>query len=539
MDERERGLEAYRGRAWSEAFEALARYDRAVGLNAGDLERLATAAYLIYRDDEASDALNRAHSAYLAVEDWTGACRCAFWMGIGLLAAGEMARANGWFSRSRRLLERETRDCAERGYLMVLAVFEQLDAGDWDAARMIASRVAEIGERFGDQNLVAFALVAQGRALIKQGRVRQGLALLDEGMLPVLADELSSPIFAGLLYCSVIDGCQEVYELRRAAEWTDALARWCAEQPEMVNFTGLCLVHRAEILQQRGEWPDALAELQRAEARLIREPFALGGARYRQAELHRLCGDFVAAEAAYAAASAAGWQPQPGLALLRLAQGRPDAAASSICRALDEIAGRLERARLLPACVEITVKVGDLARARDACGELDDLAKQYEGAVLSALAAHARATVSLADDDARGALVALRRACRVWRQVDQPYELGRSRLLVGLACRALGDDDSAGLEFDAARAAFARLGAMPDLARLDTLARRRPDDGPLTPRETQVLRLVADGRSNREVAADLVLSERTVERHVSNILTKLGVSSRAAATAYAHRHGLV
>jgi ATP/maltotriose-dependent transcriptional regulator MalT len=539
MDERERGLAAYRCRSWGGAFQALASYDRAVGLGADDLERLATAAYMLCRDDEASDALTRAHSAYLAVEDWAGACRCAFWMGIGLVAAGETAQANGWFSRAGRLLERETRDCAERGYLMVLAVFEQLSAGDWDAARMVASRVVEIGERFGEQNLVAFALVAQGRALIKQGRVRQGLALLDEGMLPVLGGELTSPLFAGLLYCSVIDGCQEVYELRRAAEWTDALARWCAEQPEMVNFTGLCLVHRAEILQQRGEWGDALAESQRAEARLTREPFAIGAARYRQAELRRLCGDFAAAEVAYAAASMAGWQPQPGLALLRLAQGRPDAAAPAICRALDEIAERLERARLLPACVEITVAAGDIARARDACRELDDLAEQYECAVLSALAAHARATVALADDDARGALVALRRACHVWQQVDQPYELARSRLLVGLACRALGDDDSAGLEFDAARVAFARLGAAPDLARLDTLTPPKPDDGPLTPREAEVLRLVADGRSNREVAADLVLSERTVERHVSNILTKLGVSSRAAATAYAHRHGLV
>lgn len=536
MDERERGREAYGRGAWATAFQALADADRAVGLDAADLERLATAAYLLSRDDAAWAALERAHSAYLADRDLVGAARCAFWLGLGLAAAGEPARANGWFSRAQRLLDRAPGDCVERGYLLVWGVLEQLEAGDWETARSVAQQVARIGERFGDRDLVAFALIEQGRALLRQGRVRQGLALLDEGMLPVVAGELASPLFTGLLYCSVIDGCQEVYELRRAAEWTEALAAWCARQPELVNFTGLCLVHRAEIFQQRGDWGGALAEARRAERRLGREPAALGAARYRQAEVHRLCGNFAAAESAYAAASVVGWQPQPGLALLRMAQGRLDSAVAAIRRVLDEVSDGLERARLLPACVEIMVAAGEVACSRAACGELEEIAEPLGCAVLSATAAHARGIVALADDP-RAALVALRRACQVWQRVDLPYELARSRVVIGLACRALGDEDSAALELGAARATFSRLGAVPDLGRVDACLAR--SDGPLTRRESEVLRLVADGRSNREIATELVLSERTVERHVSNILAKLGVPSRAAATAYAHRRHLV
>jgi DNA-binding CsgD family transcriptional regulator len=507
-----------------------------------DLEAFATAAYLVCRDDDAWRVLDRAYQTYRSDGDRVGAARCAFWLGIGLIDAGELAQAAGWFGRARRLLDRVERDCVERGYLLVPDVLLHLGSGDVEAARATAERVAEIGERFAEPDLVAFALVNQGRALVKQGLVAQGLALLDEGMLGVVAGELSSPLFTGMLYCSVIDGCNEVFDLRRAREWTAALTRWCERHPDMVNFTGLCLVHRAEVLLWNGAWREALAEAQQATERLVRDPLGAGAAHYRQGEVHRLLGEFAAAEHAYRAASQHGWEPQPGLALLRLAQGRPEAAAAAIGRALEATVDHVERARLLPACVEITLAADDTARAHDASRELSSIAESRgNGGVLDGLAAHAQGAVALAVGDASAALIALRRACRVWQQLDAPYELARSRMLAGLGCRALGDDDSATLEIEAARDAFTRLGAAPDLAHLEAHTGRHvvARTHGLTPREHEVLRLVAAGRSNKAIAAELVLSGRTVERHVSNILTKLGVASRAAAGAYAHRHQLV
>jgi DNA-binding CsgD family transcriptional regulator len=371
---------------------------------------------------------------------------------------------------------------------------------------------------------------------MRDGRVREGLALLDEGMVAVTAEELS-PIVTGIVYCGVILACQEVYEVRRAREWTRALSDWWALQPEMVAFTGRCLVHRAEILQLDGSWPDALEEVQRAGERFVetKNP-AAGLARYRQGELLRLQGEFGAAEEAYKEASGLGWEPQPGLAQLRLAQGRAEAAAAAI--RLAEVATSLpiERARLLPAFVEIMLAVGENESARRACVELQELARGFESAMLTALVAHAQGAVHLAEGDAQAALVALRNARETWHALEAPYEIARTRVLVGEACRALGDEEAAALELDAAGSIFERLGARPDLARLNA---RTTDSHGLSRRELEVLRLVASGKSNREIASALVISEHTVARHVQNIFAKLGLSSRAAATAFAFEHDLV
>jgi DNA-binding CsgD family transcriptional regulator len=542
IDELGRGRESYARRAWLDVYKSLSHADRAAPLGAEDLELLATSAYMLGRDDEYLSSLKRAHHVYLDAGEAIRAVRCAFWVGMNLALRGEMGHATGWLGRAQRLLEREKGDCVERGYLLVQVMLRHEATGDWEAAYATAADAAEIGERFGDADLLALAVHEQGCALIQQGQVEEGLGLLDEAMVAVTAGELS-PIVTGIVYCSVIMGCQEAYELRRAQEWTAALTRWCEEQPDMVSFSGRCLVHRAEIMELHGAWREALEEARRAGQRCVqgKNQSAAAQAFYRQGEVHRLQGKFSAAEEAYREASRCGWEPQPGLALLRLAQGNDDAAAAAIRRALSESSEPLKRARLLPAYVEIMLAVGDLEEARSACRELEDISARYESGMMGAMVAHAEGAVDLAEGDARAALLALRRAWQVWQELEVPYEVARVRVLVGLACRALGDDDTAALELEAARGVFAQLGAEPDLARVDSLTRRAPsiDAHGLTLRELQVLRLVAAGETNKAIAAELVLSGRTVDRHVSNIFSKLGVSSRAAATAYAYKHQLV
>ena len=536
-----RGREAFAKRAWTDAFESLSRADEAAALGADDLELLATSAYMLGGDDDYCSALERAHHAYVDAGENLRAVRCAFWVGMNLALRGEMGPASGWLGRAQRILDREERESVEQGYLLLPQVFQHEAAGDFAAAATVASEAAAIAERFGDADAFALASHAHGQMLIKAGRVKEGLALLDESMVAVTAGELS-PMVTGIVYCGVILACQEVYEVRRAREWTAALTRWCKGQPDLMAFTGRCLVHRAEILQHQGAWPDAFEEAQRARQRFIetKNEGRVGLALYREAELQRLRGEFKAAEDDYREASRYGWEPQPGLAQLRLAQGRVDAALSTIRRVLDETVEPLKRAGLLPAYVEIVLTAGDVDAASRACLELEDLAERYESAMLGAMVAYARGAVQLAEGDARGALAALRRAADVWQELETPYDVARTRVLVGLACRVLGDDDAATLELEAARATFERLGAAPDVVRVEALVGRAPHAPQgLTPRELEVLRLIASGKTNREIASELVISEHTVARHVQNIFAKVDVSSRAAAGAFAFEHDLV
>ena len=509
-------------------------------LDADELELAVTTAYLGGRVVEAMAALQRAEQAFARQGDHRRAARSAFWLGFMLLGRGELAQGSGWLARSRRLLEHEPPDCPEQGYLLIPAAMEQLQAGDHAAAQVTAARSAGIGRRAGEADLVALAQFLQGAAAVTGGDVPGGLAMLDEAMVAAVAGELTPPV-TGTIYCGVIEICQQVAELRRAREWTAALSAWCDSQPGLVTFTGQCLVHQAEILRLGGAWPEAVEAARRAAERLAEasDDLAIGAASYQQAEAHRVLGQLQAAEAAYQLASRWGREPQPGLALLRLAQGRTEAAAAAIRRVLGETGDRLERARRLPAAVEILLATGDLGAAREAAAELAGIADGYRTLALLATADHARGAVLLADGDAAGAVAALRGAWRAWRELEAPYEAARARLLIGLACRELGDEDAAAMELEAARAVLAGLGAGPDLDRLDRLAGAASATGGLTGRELEVLRLVAAGATNHAIATRLHLADKTVHRHVSNIYTKLGVSSRAGATAYAYQHHLV
>ena len=538
----EQGRAFYARRAWTNAYKSLVKAEEVEPLGGEDLELLATSAWMIGRDDEAVSALERAQGVYVGADQPLRAVRCMFWMFLNLALRGEVATATGWLARAGRLLEREEADCVERGYLLLPVALEGLmETGDYEAADAAAVAALECGERFGDVDLLTFAVHMQGHARIQLGRADEGLRLLDEAMVAVTAGELS-PVFTGLIYCSVITGCQEIYEYRRAQQWTAALTRWCQEQPEMISFTGQCLVHRSEIMQMQGSWRDALEEARRACQRFGQglNQMAAAQAFYRQGEVHRLQGDLVAAEEAYKDASRCGWEPQPGLALLRLAQGNRSAAAGAIRRVVAETTHPYLRVALLPAHVEIMLAVGDRDEARRAAQELEELAEHYRSFALGGVAGQTRAMVDLADGDPRAALGALRKASEVWQELQAPYETARVRVLVALACRFLDDEDTAALELEAARQVFEELGAAPDVARVDSITRPAPPPTHgLSSREVAVLRLVAAGKSNRDIAADLFISEHTVARHLQSIFAKLGVSSRTAASAFAYEHHLV
>lgn len=492
-------------------------------------------------DAEWTALMARAYQELLQGGDAARAARCAFWLGLGLLDLGEVARGSGWLARAGRVLDDYGQDCVERGYLLVPSALQHLEGGDASAAHDIFQQAAAIADRFADPDLIALTTLGRGQSLIGLGQTLPGSALLDEAMIAVTASEVS-PIIVGVVYCAVIETFHRIFDLGRAQEWTASFSRWCEAQPDLVPYRGQCLVHRAEIMQLQGDWHDAMDEARRARDRFSRPPVrpAIGMALYRLAELYRLRGEFTKAEEAYREASRWGRRPQPGLSLLRLAQGRVDDADAAIRSALDEAEDKASRSLLLAASVEIMLAAHDVPGARAAADELSELAASSDALFLEALAAQAAGAVSLAEGDARAALALLRGAWTAWRDLETPYEAGRARVLIGLAYRELGANDDANMELDAARWIFQQLGAANDLAAVGGLL-HAPTARPhgLTDREVQVLTLAASGKTNRAIAAELVISEKTVARHMSNIFTKLGLSSRSAATAYAYEHDLV
>jgi DNA-binding NarL/FixJ family response regulator len=538
------GRSAYQERRWGDASTHFETAHREGGLPAADLERSATAAILAGNPAGGIDALTRAHEEYLLMGDLPGAVRCAGWLGMHLLHHGQAAQSSGWLARAGRLMAEVDDPAAVEGLLLIPAALAKLYGGDLDGAAGLFEQAHRIGARCRDKDVTSLAQLGQGQAELMRGRTAEGLGLFDEAMVAVTAGELS-PLVCGIIYCETIGTCQAVFDLPRALEWTAALDRWCAGQPELVLFSGQCHSHRAELYVLRGQWQDALAAAAIALERSARgDPQGTFGGFYQQGEVHRLRGDFDAAETSYRAAGHSGFDPQPGMALLQLSLGDAPRACRQIRSAVDA-ADPTGRSRLLPALVEIELAAGGIAEARAAADELAALAADFPALMLRALAAQADGAVLLAEGRAGEAVNQLRRAWTIWRTLEIPFEAARCRALVARAHRMLGDEEAALADLDAARNEFSALGARPAVADIDSLRGRNGAvseagaAGPLTGREAEVLRLVAAGLGNRAVAVELCLSEKTVARHLSNIFLKLDVSSRVAASRYAYEHGLM
>ena len=466
----DRGREAFDRLHWSDAYAGLSAAHAETPLAPEDLERLATSAYLTGRDADSTDFWGRAHQEFLARGEPARAARSALWLAFGMIARGQMAPAGGWLARAGRLLE-GAGDCAEQGFLLALNAVPTMFGGNLAGALEMFGRAAQIGDRFRDANVATLARMGEGDCRIRLGEPAAGMKLLDEVMVAVTAGEVS-PLLTGLVYCAVISACHGTFDLRRAQEWTAALTRWCDSQPGLVAYRGVCLVHRAEILQLKGAWPSAVDEVRQACERLSQPPAhaSVGVAFYVRGDLHRLRGEFAEAEEAYRRASQLGRKPDPGLAELRLAQGQVEVAAAAIRRVAEESRDQRVRSRILPAFVHILLTTGDVAAAGAGAEELSEIAAALDSPFLRAVSAQAKGAVLLAEGDARASLAALREAATGWRDLEVPYEAARVHVLVGLACRQLGDEETAKMELDAARRIFQELSAAPDVERVEQLS---------------------------------------------------------------------
>ena len=531
---------------WPAEYAALAAADRDGRLSAAELERLAVAATLLGHDDEVVELRERALELYLDAGDTRAAVLCGFWLGFHLQTSGASARETGWLERLSRAASGAD-DPWLRALLDQPRAADLMYAGDVAGALGLfesAARAAQLGETV-DQYVLA--RLGQGRCLQVLGRDVEARAVLDEVMVYVAARRVA-PQVIGLAYCSMIELCRGWYDIRRAQEWTEALTGWVAEQEGMVPYRGTCLVHRAEFLQLRGEWAEALAQADEACVRL-REASerAAGPAHYRIGELARLRGDLTGAERAFERAAAVGVEVQPGLARLRLAQAKPDAALSGLDRALAEARDQRLLPELLSARIEACLAAGEVAEARATLDRMTPLVPDEAAPFLKAVAAFAEGSVRCAEGDWAAALPRLRAAFTTWAELDARYEAATAQLALARTCAQLGDADAAAMARSAGLRTLEALGAtVPD----EVLAAVGSGDGfhergaqveveecPLSPRELEVLQILATGATNRAIASQLFLSEKTVARHVSNIFVKLGVASRSAATARAfERH---
>ncbi|HWI01982.1 MAG TPA: response regulator transcription factor [Propionibacteriaceae bacterium] len=535
---REAAREHHRRSRWFQACQAYATADRVAPLSIEDLECWAESAQVIGRADEAIEVLARCFELRAQAGETHEATRAAYWLwSAHVFMRGEFAIAAGWVEQARGLAV--ARQSGEYGWPLVPQAYSCIGAGDYEAAEGLLHRATELGVGRGDTDLITIATTMRGRATLMLGSLERGLALLDDAMVRILT-RTTSPRTTSVMYCAAIGSCYEVHEIARAAEWSVALDDWLEELPRLGGaYFGNCRIYRALLMRLRGHWSKAAAELEQACHDLAIDGHLVAGhAWYELGESRRLQGD-PGVEEAYQQAMAFGRVAQPGLALYRLSQGDVHAAHSGLDRVLAEREQAADRLVLLSAAVEVDLAAGRVDSAEAAVAEMDTIRAVYPTAAARSNVAAARGAVALAQDRPTDALVHLRDAANGWRDLGAPYETALVGVQIAQACRALGDEDGVRMELHTALATFERLGARPDAAHARRLLSDRPDGGSvLSLRETDVLRLIVDGRTNAEIAAQLCLSERTVHRHVSNILNKLGARSRTAAAILAVQHRL-
>ena len=521
---------------WRRCVDRLAAADAQQPLDGDGLLLLGRAAHLIGADERSVAAYGRAYQLFLANGDLRAAARTALSVALVLENATDEVRSRAWAARATRLVEDNDLGGGEAAWVLAHRAHQLMVEQRVTEALQVARDGERLGLAVGDTDAVVLARLTVGFTLLVQGQPADAVGVFDEIMLAISSNE-TSPAVVGTSYCLSVAACFVVRDIVRARSWTATLDRWCAARPDLVAFRGQCLVHRAQMSALAGNWACALGEA--ATAQQLLRGTAAGLAVYQLGEVHRLMGSDAEAEDAYHRANALGVQPEPGLSLLRMAQGRPEVAARTLRRLSTEPRPPADRAELLAALVDADLALADVGGARLAADDLRETTADLRSPMLHALADQAEGAVLLAENRPADALDALRRAQQRWSELDLPHAGAQVRVLAGRCLRALGEEDSAALEFEAARECFERLGAAPDLARVPTPGGPASRPGGLTEREIEVVRLVAAGHTNRAIAGQLCLSEKTVARHLANVYAKLDIPSRAAATAYAYDHGLV
>lgn len=534
----DRAHEALANHQWQAAYDLTrGEHFEAPVAEAERMEVLADAAWWLGRLEECIEARQGAYHAFEDLGEHRRAGVSAVWLYENHCLRGRPAIGLGWLQRARRAFEEDT-GCPEYGVLLLREAEVAHGSGQFDQGTGYAERARALGRQVGSDDLEAEALQALGRIAIDAGQVSEGLAHLDEAMLLAVEGRLS-PYSTGKVYCSLISACEDIGDLARAAEWTDATAQW-SEQHPLAIFPGICRVHRAMVLGRRGALLDAEREASRASTELLTSNLPNAAAAFVEVgEIRRRLGDLERAEEAFAKAEELSGQTCANAALLRLSQGRIDMARRIIegCLA-GQCSSPLARARILPAATQIALAAGDVATAAPLVDELEGIAATYGFPMLHAMASLSRGRLQLATHDAVGACATLHDAVRRWQALEVPYEVATTMTVLAQALREAGDEEGAQASFATARAMFDQLGARLEALGIDQVG-PAPRPAGLTERETEVLRLVAAGWSNKDIAAELALSVKTISRHLSNIFVKIGVSSRSGATAFAFQQHLV